>query len=253
MALSIIGIGLSDEKDITEAGLELVKAADLVFLECYTSILQVSIDRISQFYGKEVLPADRALLETRAEQEILAPAATKNVAVLIVGDPLGATTHHDLVNRARESGIPVRIVHNASVMTAVANTGLSLYKFGKTGSIPIAQPGFSPESFFDVLLENRSINAHTLLLLDLDPPHNRFMTVNDALIRLVGIATRRGIRNFEDTRVVGCARLGTPSESIAYGSIKQLFAHNFGPAPHCLVVPGQLHFAEEEALSRRRV
>jgi hypothetical protein len=44
--LYLVGLGLGDPKDITVRGLEIVKAADEVYLEAYTSILTV---------GKEAL------------------------------------------------------------------------------------------------------------------------------------------------------------------------------------------------------
>jgi len=44
-----------------------------------------------------------------------------------------ATTHTDLQLRARQLGIPVRVVHNASVMNAVGTCGLQLYRFGEVG------------------------------------------------------------------------------------------------------------------------
>ena len=39
--LYLVGLGLGDAKDITVKGLEIVKSADYVFLEAYTSILSV--------------------------------------------------------------------------------------------------------------------------------------------------------------------------------------------------------------------
>ena len=39
--LYLVGLGLGDAKDITVKGLEIVKNADLVFLEAYTSVLCV--------------------------------------------------------------------------------------------------------------------------------------------------------------------------------------------------------------------
>ena len=44
--LYLVGLGLGDAKDITVRGLEIVKKADKVYLEAYTSILTV---------GKEAL------------------------------------------------------------------------------------------------------------------------------------------------------------------------------------------------------
>jgi len=83
--LYLIGLGLGDEKDITIKGLEAVKNADLVFLESYTSVLGISRESLSVFYGKEVLEADREM--TEGAEEILSLAKTKNVAFLVVGDP----------------------------------------------------------------------------------------------------------------------------------------------------------------------
>lgn len=253
MALSIIGLGLNDEKDITVRGLELVKAADLVFLEGYTSILQVSHRRLAEFYGKELRIANREMIEKDADELILAPALEKEVVLLVVGDPMSATTHLDIIARAQRRGVVVNVVHNTSILTAVAETGLSLYKFGKVTSIPYPAPGFTPETFFDVMLENQGIGAHTLMLLDLRPSDGRFMTVNEALVQLMGVATRRKSKLDQETRVVGCARIGSPNTHIAYGPVKKLFGHNFGPPPHCLIVPGALHFAEEDALKTHDV
>lgn len=41
MVLFVIGLGLSDESDITLKGLEAVKSSEKVYLEAYTSILMV--------------------------------------------------------------------------------------------------------------------------------------------------------------------------------------------------------------------
>ncbi len=42
-----------------------------------------------------------------------------------------ATTHTDLELRARALGIPVKVIHNASIMNAVGVCGLQLYRFGE--------------------------------------------------------------------------------------------------------------------------
>ena len=54
------------------------------------------------------------------------------MAFLVVGDPFGATTHSDLVLRADEKAIPVKVIHNASIMNAVGCIGLQLYNYGET-------------------------------------------------------------------------------------------------------------------------
>jgi hypothetical protein len=44
--LYLIGLGLADEKDITVKGLEVVKRANRVYLEAYTSILHCGKDNL---------------------------------------------------------------------------------------------------------------------------------------------------------------------------------------------------------------
>jgi diphthine synthase len=41
-----VGLGLSDEKDITVKGLEIVKRAERVYLEAYTAILMVGKEQL---------------------------------------------------------------------------------------------------------------------------------------------------------------------------------------------------------------
>lgn len=99
--------------------------------------------------------------------EILDASLTQDVAFLVVGDPFGATTHSDLMLRARERRVQVQTVHNASIINAVGCTGLQLYRFGETVSIPFWTDSWKPDSFFDKILDNRTRGMHTLCLLDI--------------------------------------------------------------------------------------
>lgn len=76
-----------------------------------------------------------------------------------------ATTHADLVIRARELKIPVRMIHNASIMNAIGACGLQLYKFGQTVSLVFFENNYRPQSFYDHIKENVSLGLHTLVLL----------------------------------------------------------------------------------------
>jgi diphthine synthase len=134
MVLYLIGLGLFDERDITLRGLDAVRGCARVYLEAYTSILLCDTSRLEELYGKEVVVADREMVENEADK-ILEGADEVDVAFLVVGDPFGATTHTDLQLRAREHGIPVRVIHNASVMNAIGACGLQLYRFGEAVSI----------------------------------------------------------------------------------------------------------------------
>ena len=164
--LYLVGLGLGDASDITVKGLEIVKKCARVYLENYTSVLTCSKEELEAFYGREVILADRDLVEQGAE-DILAGADKEDVALLVVGDPFGATTHLDLQLRAGERGVRTRAIHNASILNAVGACGLSLYKFGETVSIPFWTDEWRPESFYDRIISNRKNGLHTLCLLDI--------------------------------------------------------------------------------------
>lgn len=103
MVLYVVGLGLGDEDDITLRGLKAVQRCDQVFLEAYTSVLAAGKERLEAAYGKPITVADRTMVESEAER-IYLPAKDKDVAFLVVGDPLCATTHTDIILRAREVG-----------------------------------------------------------------------------------------------------------------------------------------------------
>jgi diphthine synthase len=166
MVLYLVGLGLYDEKDITVRGLEAVKRCKRVYLEAYTSILMCDTSRLEAFYGAPVTVADREMVENEADK-ILEGADTEDVAFLVVGDPFGATTHTDLQLRARDKGIPVRVIHNASIMNAIGACGLQLYRFGEAISIVFFTDTWRPDSFYDKIAANRRQGLHTLCLLDI--------------------------------------------------------------------------------------
>lgn len=53
-----------------------------------------------------------------------------NYAFLVVGDAFCATTHSDLFLRSVQLGIEVKVIHNASIVSAVGCCGLQVYRFG---------------------------------------------------------------------------------------------------------------------------
>jgi len=246
MPLYFIGLGLNNEKDISINGLEAVKKCDVVYLENYTSILDCTKESLEKFHNKKIILARRSLVEAD-NNEILENAKAKNVAFLVAGDPLVATTHIDLFLRAKKEGIKCNVIHNASIISALGTTGLQAYKFGKTTSIPLENE--SIETPYDVLGENLSLGLHTLFLLDLNPEEEKFMGVNDAIRYLLKTELKRNEKMFfEKTLCVGCARIGSENQMIKSGTARDLLKQNFGKPVHCLIVPGKLHFMEEEGL-----
>lgn len=247
MTLYLIGLGLWDETDISLKGLELVKKCDLVYLENYTSVmLGTTQEKLEKLFNKNVISLDRE--EVEQKREYLEAAKTKNVALLIGGDPTVATTHTEIILEAKKSGIETKIIHSSSIYTAITEAGLFIYKFGKSCSIPFPQEGFKPESFYDVIVQNLNKDTHTTVFLDLKPEENKFMTINEGLRTLLDIGKKDNKIN-EDTLAVGFARMGSKDQLIKAGKIKELLNYDFGRPMHVIVIPGKLHFVEEEALN----
>ena len=261
----MVGLGLGDEDDITVKGLKVVKECDTVFLEAYTSILGVDKERLEEVYGKSITLADRSLVEQEAEDLILDPAKDGKVAFLVVGDPVCATTHTDLWLRARQRNIEVQVIHNASIMGAAGATGLQLYNFGQTVSLPFFEENWRPTSFYSKIQYNRKGGMHTLCLLDIKvkepdfeamvkgkirhlPP--RFMSVNTASKQLLEAEDthKEGAYDGSKTLCIGLARMGQASQQIMAGTMHELVNVDFGSPLHSLIICGDLHDLEFEVL-----
>ncbi|KAM4056710.1 tetrapyrrole (Corrin/Porphyrin) methylases domain-containing protein [Hirsutella rhossiliensis] len=273
--LYLVGLGLSDETDITVKGLEVVKKASRVYLEAYTSVLLVDQSVLESYYGRSIMIADREMVESNSE-EILRSAQDEDVAFLVVGDPFGATTHTDLVLRARELSIPVRTVPNASILSGIGACGLQLYNFGQTVSMVFFTDAWKPSSFYDRIKENRSIGLHTLVLVDIkvkepslenmargrkiyEPP--RYMTVGQCAAQMLEIEDQRQEAVYSrNSLAIGAARVGGKTEKFVAGTLEELCSadEELGPPLHSLVLLGsrthelERDFAHQFALDKDR-
>lgn len=257
MVLYLIGLGLCNEKDITIRGLEYIKESDFIYMEYYTSILGIDSSKLEEFYGKKIILADREMIEIDFDKEILEKAKTNKVSLLVVGDPLSATTHIDLYLRCIHEGVKVEIVNNASILNSIGITGLSLYRFGETVSIPFFTEKWRPYSFYDKICLNYKNDLHTLVLLDIKVKEiseenlakgkkiyekPRFMTVNQALEELLEaseksevIPENKGLINM-DNLCYGVARIGSDTQIIIAGKIKDVIKRDFGKPLHSVVI-----------------
>jgi len=265
MVLYLIGLGLCGVKDITVRGLEIVKNCDFIFMEFYTSILGVDVEELSKFYEKEIILADREMIENDFDEKILEKAKTSKVALLVVGDPFSATTHIDLYTRAIKTGVQIEVLNNASIMNSCGISGLSLYRFGETVTIPFFTNSWKPCSYLEKILKNMSCDFHTLVLLDIKVKEiseenlcrgrkiyekPRFMTVNVALEQILESEEilKTGKIN-EETLVIGIVRVGAPTQKIVSGKIKELLKYDFGTPLHSLIVCAPtLHSMEKEMI-----
>jgi len=84
--------------------------------------------------------------------------------------------------------------------------------------------------------------------LDVKADQNRYMSVNEAINLMLELENQEHKKIFTDeTKCIGVARLGGDTV-IKYGTTKDLKNEDFGKPPHVLIVPGKLHFSEEEYL-----
>ncbi|BGO96584.1 Diphthine methyl ester synthase [Rhodotorula toruloides] len=281
--LYLVGLGLHDEKDVTVRGMEAIKGSERVYLEAYTSILGVGKERLDAFYGKDIVVADRDMVEMDSD-EILRDADKVDVAFLVVGDPFGATTHADLLLRADALSIPYTVIHNASVMNAVGALGLALYNYGQTVSIPFFTDSWRPDSWLERVRENMRLGLHTLCLLDIkvkeqseenlargrkiyEPP--RYMSVPTAISQLLSLLEDSSPSASSDsppsfpsadsldpstTLAISASRVGAPSQKFVAGTLSELSELDeeaFGGPLHSFVIVGRRFHALERDFAGR--
>ena len=239
--ITLISIGLNNHKDLSIKAVEAAQTADILYAETYTMKLDTTIEELERTIGKKITPLQRNGLEEHAE-DLLQEAKNKHIAILVGGDALSATTHISLILDAYDDQIPTQVIHGSSIFTAISETGLSLYKFGKTVTIPLQEKG-PLDSVIQTIQQNLEHGLHTLLLLDLDIPKNRYLTIPQAIQLLVETDELE-----LDSLLIGVARLGSNNPTIKADIAINLQKYEFGKPPYSLIVPGKLHFLEEEAL-----
>ncbi|MBN1923262.1 MAG: diphthine synthase [Nanoarchaeota archaeon] len=236
--LYLIGTGISGWDNIALKGLDYAKKCDTVFIERYTSIISdEDVAKLNNLVGKGIIELSRKDLETNFEEKILKKAGVSDVALLIVGDPLTATTHIEFLKSCKDNNIRFEVVHASSIYSSICETGLHVYKFGKSCSIPYPEPNYKPTSYFDIIKKNHENNAHTLVFLDIKKNEDKYMTISEALKILLNISRERNSFLNKSTRIIGVSRLGFKDQVIKYGTVKELLNYKFSKQPHILVVP----------------
>jgi len=229
--LYLISIGLWDEKDMSLRALEAAKRCDQIYLERYTTNVNTTAAKLSKLIGKKVMELKRSDLEEKSGK-LIRDAKAKDVAVLVGGDALSATTHVSLLLDARKAHVRAEVIHGSSIFSAVAETGLQLYKFGRATTLA---KDFT-QSCYDAITQNKKAGLHTLVLLD------------------IGMDARQGLETLmkrmdvKDGIVVACHLGGVPV--IRYGTLAKLTEDRklAGMTPAVIVIPGELHFMEKEFL-----
>ena len=254
--LTFVGLGLYDESSITVEGREAIADADAgaVFAEFYTShLVGADVDDIAAYHDIEINVRDRAGVEQHPEP-ILDAAADGDAVFLTAGDTMISTTHVDLRLRAHERGIETHVVHAPTAESAASSlTGLQNYRFGKATTLPFEWAHGAdvvPGSVIETIEDNRSRGLHTLCYLDIkvgrgpegpDPDFEAYMSADYAADLL---ATAWD----PDALGVVVARAGSLDPVVRADRLSVLADADFGDPLHMLIVPGDLHHVEADAL-----
>lgn len=252
--LHLIGLGLYSYRDLGLQGLEVLRKCNNVYAELYTNYFGGDLSGLEELIGKKITILDRAGVEENPD-EMLEAAMERDVALLVSGDPMVATTHVDLVLRAEKRGVKTRVIHSSSIYSAIAETGLQIYRFGKTTTLAFPEKNYRPMSPYDVIEMNLKNDMHSLVLLDVKADQSRYMTVSEGMQLLIEFEEEKKKNVFkEDTLCIGVARLGSEDYVVKYGTARELLDVDFGGPPHTLLLPNRkFHPMEAEALERYRV
>ena len=242
--LFLVGMGLSPD-DVSRGALKVVARCGRVFCETYTSLMP-GLEPASL---SDLLACRVELLKREQVEDgtlIVNALSGGDVALLVPGDPMISTTHISLRVQAARAGHASRVIHCSSILSAaIGESCLLSTRFGRMGTIsflPSQQP-------YDVLMDNKARGLHTLFLLDVDSERGRHMSIGQALQSLLAVEERRSLGVIgRNTLAVGLARVSSADQMVRAGRVRDLLELDFGSPPHCLVIPGRLHFAESEAL-----
>ena len=260
--LWLIGIGPGDLDHMTERARSVAREGSKRFLEGYTAVLPPGEEeRLESVVGNW-----ERLMRNGVEkpEELLAQARTEAVALLIVGDPMQATTHIDLEERCAEEGIGFHVIPGLTATAlAVSLSGLQSYRFGRQVTVPFSAGDYLPTSPLEMICINKEAGLHTLVLLDLDPtgmgmetPRPMMPSEAVALLERMSERTENGSTalNLPILEWGGMllSDLGTEDERVVSGTLRELSDISTGYV-HAFILPAEFSGMEESAFERRRL
>ena len=263
--LWLIGIGPGDLDHMTERARGVARGCSKRYLEGYTAVLPPKEEgRLESVVGPwEKLMRD----EVEGAEELLASAREESVALLVVGDPMQATTHIDLEDRCVEQGIGFHVIPGLSATAlAVSLSGMQSYRFGRQVTLPFTTSDYLPTSPLKMLCNNFENGLHSLVLLDLDPTgmgleKPRPMSPAEAVGLLEKMAAQvveeeEGGRGLLENPVkqwngILLSDLGTEEERVLSGPLGDLSGQKGGMV-HAFILPAEFSGMEEDAFERRK-
>jgi len=229
----LIGLGL-DNEEVTEKGLKAIQKVEKVFAEFYTNTETIDLGKLEEKTGSNIQKLSRE--EVEQEDKIIKEAKNSDVAFLVSGDALTATTHYDIKHRAEKQGIETEVFHAPSIFTSIAETGLNVYRFGRTVTLP--EKG-KPESIVEYIEKNDEIGLHSLILLDIN------LEADKAAGKILDMKPE-----FADRETIVLERANLENQEISVMELEKVANSEFGEPPHSLILPGEKSHKEEEFLAK---
>ncbi|MCW6159956.1 MAG: diphthine synthase [Candidatus Micrarchaeales archaeon] len=246
--LYLIGIGLN-KKDFPIGAVDLCEKCD-VYIDRYTTF--VDDERMSYITGlleKKPVELGRAQMEEELP-ELLGEAKERDVALLIGGDPLVATTHKIIFIEAKKAGVRVEVRHASSILSAIiGESGLDFYRFGAICTVSRWTTNYTPTSFYETIKKNRSNNLHSIVLLDYDPVKNSSLETKEA-IRIMEAAEaqyKSGIIT-DDSAVFIMHKIALDDQQKLLTTIREAKRLTFPSGPTAMIIPANLSDIEKETI-----
>ncbi len=263
--LWLIGLGPGDLGHMTERAKSVARGCKKRYLEGYTALLpEDQEEKLESLVG----PWKR-LMRPSVEnpEDLMVEAREGAIALLVVGDPMQATTHIDLESRCAERGVGFEVVPGMSATSlAVSLSGLQSYRFGRQVTLPFAYGDYLATSPLEMIDANYVSGLHSIVLLDLDPtgmgieppkpmqPAEAVATLELMVSRLIEEQGEREslthpVREWDGILL---SDIGTDGQRVIAGHLSDL-SEVQGGCIHTLILPAEMHGNEREAFERRIV
>tara|TARA_B100000686_G_scaffold82712_1_gene89365 strand:- start:2255 stop:3292 length:1038 start_codon:yes stop_codon:yes gene_type:complete len=245
--LWFVGLGISGITELSDNTLSVIKDADIVYLESFTSpISESEKDQLKGISNGEFKIAKRWLVEDG--NEILENAKDKKTVLISYGDPYIATTHLELKTRAIGDKIETKTIHSSSIVSSlIGEVGLHYYKVGKV--LTIMNDPKSMITPYNTIFNNLLNKTHSVILLEYNEDKSFFLEPQNALSLLLDVEKMQNRKIIsKDTFAIVASRIGKNDQKIIAGEISNLSNKEFGEPPHSIIIPGSLHFTESDAL-----
>ena len=245
--LWFIGLGISGISELSEKTRNIIKNAEVVYLESFTS--PISNDEKNELHSicnGEFKIAKRWMVEDG--NEILENAKQKEIVLVSYGDPYIATTHLELKTRATIDKIETRTIHSSSIVSSlIGEVGLHYYKVGKV--LTIMNDAKSMITPYNIIFDNLLSKTHSVILLEYNEDKSFFLQPQDALNLLLDTENTQKRRVIsQEMFAIVASRVGREDQKITAGKIKNLIKKEFGNPPHSIIITGKLHFTESDAI-----